>query len=171
MTAAPRGRRLWELAPVGRATLPGGKRVHSAASNGERIRVAGAARPARSSAREPAVGASPRGASSNTRRRAGPPGGEQRRAAPRGWRGAPRRVSRSARPARSSVVGEQLPAGEGLRGGEQRRAVKCGRPPRSPSGRARSRRRGCFFLFSYFSEIEMHVELYGLYLSCDRFFE
>ena len=28
-----------------------------------------------------------------------------------------------------------------------------------------------FFLFSYFSEIEMHVKLYGLYLSCDRFFE
>ena len=88
---------------------------------GERIRVAGAARPARSSAREPAVGASPRGASSSTRRRAGPPGGEQRRAAPRGWRGAPRRVSHSARPARSSVAGEQLPAGEGLRGGEQLR--------------------------------------------------
>jgi len=74
-TAAPRGRRPWELAPVGRATLPGGKRVHSAASNGEWIRVAGAAQPARSSAREPAVGASPRGASSSTQRRAGPPGG------------------------------------------------------------------------------------------------
>ena len=28
-----------------------------------------------------------------------------------------------------------------------------------------------FSFFSYFSEIEMHVELYGLYLSCDRFFE
>ena len=27
------------------------------------------------------------------------------------------------------------------------------------------------FFFFYFSEIEMHVELYGLYLSCDRFFE
>ena len=25
--------------------------------------------------------------------------------------------------------------------------------------------------FSYFFEIEMHVELYGLYLSCERFFE
>jgi len=58
-TAAPRGRRPWELAPVGGATLPGGKQVHSAASNGERIRVAGAARPARSSMRELAVGASP----------------------------------------------------------------------------------------------------------------
>ena len=106
---------------VGGATLPGGKRVHSAASNGEQIRVAGAVRLVRSFAREPAVGASPRGASSSTRQRAGPPSGKQRRAAPRGWRGAPRRLSRSARPARSSVAGEQLPAGEGLRGGEQLR--------------------------------------------------
>ena len=28
-----------------------------------------------------------------------------------------------------------------------------------------------FFFFSYFSEIEMHVKLYGFYLFCDRFFE
>ena len=28
-----------------------------------------------------------------------------------------------------------------------------------------------FFSFSYFSEIEMHVGLYGLYLSFERFFE
>ncbi|XP_039809607.1 uncharacterized protein LOC120673003 [Panicum virgatum] len=61
--------------PRGASNSTGGKRVHSAASNGERIRVAGAARPARSSAREPAVGASPRGASSSTQLRAGPPGG------------------------------------------------------------------------------------------------
>ncbi|KAG2583610.1 hypothetical protein PVAP13_6KG208612 [Panicum virgatum] len=38
---APRGRRPWELAPVGRAALPSGERVHPAASNDERLRVAG----------------------------------------------------------------------------------------------------------------------------------
>ena len=40
-----------------------------------------------------------------------------------------------------------------------------------PVGEREAAAVGDFFLFSYFSEIEMHVELYGLYLSCDRFFE